>query len=48
MRWAGHVARMGEERKVYRFWWESLKERATRKIEVFWEVRIRTDLKELG
>jgi hypothetical protein len=28
MRWAGHVARMGEERKVYtRFWWESQKER---------------------
>jgi hypothetical protein len=28
MRWAGHVARMGEERKVYtRFWWESPKER---------------------
>jgi hypothetical protein len=27
MRWAGHVAFMGEERKVYRFWWEGLKER---------------------
>jgi hypothetical protein len=27
MRWAGHVARMGEETKVYRFWWESPKER---------------------
>jgi hypothetical protein len=28
MRWAGHVARMGEERKLYRaFWWESPKER---------------------
>jgi hypothetical protein len=25
MRWAGHVARTGEERKV--FWWESPKER---------------------
>jgi hypothetical protein len=22
MRWAGHVARMGEERKVYKVWWE--------------------------
>jgi hypothetical protein len=21
MRWAGHVARMREERKVYNFWW---------------------------
>jgi hypothetical protein len=27
MRWVGHVARMEEERKIYRVWWESLKER---------------------
>jgi hypothetical protein len=27
MRWAGHVARMGEERKLYKVWWESPKER---------------------
>jgi hypothetical protein len=27
MRWAGHVARMGQERKCTRFWWESPKER---------------------
>jgi hypothetical protein len=27
MRWAGHVACTGEERKCTRFWWESLKER---------------------
>jgi hypothetical protein len=27
MRWAGHVAGMGEERKSTRFWWESPKER---------------------
>jgi hypothetical protein len=27
MRWAGHVARMGEERTCTRFWWESPKER---------------------
>ena len=26
MRWAGHVARMGERRAVYRFWWGNLKE----------------------
>jgi hypothetical protein len=25
MRWAGHVARMGEGRNVYRVWWESPK-----------------------
>jgi hypothetical protein len=31
MRWAGHVARMGDE-TCTRFWWESPKERATRKI----------------
>jgi hypothetical protein len=27
MRWAGHVARMGEERKLEKFWWKSKKER---------------------
>jgi hypothetical protein len=27
MRWAGHVARMGEGRNVYRVSWESLKEK---------------------
>jgi hypothetical protein len=27
MRWAGNVARMGEEGKVCRLWWESQKER---------------------
>jgi len=27
MRWAGHVARMGEERGVSRFWWGKLGER---------------------
>jgi hypothetical protein len=26
MRWVGHVARMGEEKKVYKFWRESPKE----------------------
>jgi len=27
MRWAGHVARMGEERGVPGFWWGNLRER---------------------
>jgi hypothetical protein len=27
MRWAGHMARMGEERKCTRFWWKNPKER---------------------
>jgi len=27
MRWAGHVARMGEERGVYRVWWGNRRER---------------------
>ena len=27
MRWAGHVARMGEEMVVYRSWWENRRER---------------------
>jgi hypothetical protein len=27
MRWTGHVVHMGGERKVYKVWWESPKER---------------------
>ena len=27
MRWAGYVARMGERRGVYRFWWGNFRER---------------------
>jgi hypothetical protein len=27
MRWAGHVARMGEGRGVHRLWWGNLRER---------------------
>jgi hypothetical protein len=27
MRWAGHVARMGEKRVHIEYWWESQKER---------------------
>jgi len=27
MRWAGHVACMGERRGVYRFWWGNMTER---------------------
>ena len=27
MRWAGRVARMGERKVLYRFWWENLRER---------------------
>jgi hypothetical protein len=27
MRWVGHVARIGERRGVYKFWWGNLRER---------------------
>jgi hypothetical protein len=32
MRWAGHVARMGEGRNVYRVFWESPRERERLKV----------------
>jgi hypothetical protein len=32
MRWTGHVARMGEERKVYKVLVRNPKEKTTRKI----------------
>jgi hypothetical protein len=49
MRWAGHVARMGEERKVYRV----LEEKPEGKRPLVrprhrWEDGIRMDLKEIG
>jgi hypothetical protein len=31
MRWAGHVARMGRRGTLIDYWWESQRERATRK-----------------
>jgi hypothetical protein len=27
IRWAGHVARIGEKRNAYNYWWESQRER---------------------
>jgi hypothetical protein len=27
IRWAGHVAQMGDGRDVYRFWWGNMRER---------------------
>jgi hypothetical protein len=49
MRWAGHVARMGEERKMYKV----LVGKPKRKIPVRrsrsrWEDGIRIDLREIG
>jgi hypothetical protein len=49
MRWAGHVARMGEERKVYKVLvgkpeGKRLLERPRRR----WEDGIRMDLREIG
>jgi hypothetical protein len=34
LRWAGHVACMGEDRKVYRVWWESPGKETTWKTKV--------------
>jgi hypothetical protein len=48
MRWAGHVARMGEERKLYKFWWESPKERPLGRPRLRWEDGIRMHLREIG
>jgi hypothetical protein len=49
MRWAGHVARMGEERKIYKVWvgkpeGKRLLGRPRRR----WEDGIRMDLREIG
>jgi hypothetical protein len=49
MRWVGHVAHMGEERKVYRFLVGKPKvKRPPRRPRRGWEDRIRMDLREIG
>jgi hypothetical protein len=48
MRWAGHVARMGEERKVYKVLVGKPKERDRGRPRRRWEDGIRMDLREIG
>jgi len=49
MRWAGHVARMGEERGVYRFLVEKPEgKRPLGRPRRRWVNNIRTDLQEVG
>jgi hypothetical protein len=49
MRWAGHVARMGEERKVYKVLVERPKgKRPLGRTRRRWEGGIRMDLREIG
>jgi hypothetical protein len=49
MRWAGHVARMGEERKVYKVLVEQPEgDRPLRRPRHRWKAGIRMDLTETG
>jgi hypothetical protein len=49
MRWAGHVARTGEERKVYRVLVRKLEgKRPLGRPRRRWENGIRMDLREIG
>jgi hypothetical protein len=49
MRWAGHVALMGEERKVYKALAGKLEgKRPLRRQRCRWEDGIRMDLREIG
>jgi hypothetical protein len=49
MRWAGHVARMGEERKVYRVLVEKPEgKRPLGRLKRRWEDGIRMEIKETG
>ena len=47
MRWAGHVARMGEERGVYRVWWGNRRETPLGRPRCRWVDIIRMDLQEV-
>jgi len=48
MRWAGHVARMGEERGCIGSWWGNRRERDHRGTPRRRWVDIRMDLQEVG
>jgi hypothetical protein len=49
MRWAGHVARMGEDRKMYKVLvGNSEGKRSLRRLRRRWEDRIRMDLRDIG
>jgi hypothetical protein len=48
MRWAGHVARMGKGRNVYRVWWERLRRKRLERPRRRWEDGIKMDLKGIG
>jgi hypothetical protein len=49
LRWAGHVARMGEKRKVYKVLVGKSEGKTTlRRPRPRWEGGIRTDLREIG
>jgi hypothetical protein len=49
MRWAGHVARMGDERNMYQVWWESLEgKRPLGRPRRRWQCGINMDLMEIG
>jgi hypothetical protein len=49
MRWAGHVARMGEERKVYKVLvGKPAGKRSLGRLRRRWEDGIRTDLREIA
>jgi len=49
IRWAGHVARTGEMRGVYRMWvWKPEGKRQLRRPKLRWEDNIKMDLQEVG
>jgi len=48
MRWAGHVARMGEERGCIGSWWGNRRERLLWRPRRKWVDNIRTDLQKVG
>jgi hypothetical protein len=49
IRWAGHVARIGEEREVYRVLVGKPEgKRPLGRLRLMWEVNIRIDLQEVG
>ena len=48
MRWAGHVARLGERRRIQGFWWGNNGKRTRGRPMRRWEDMIKMDFLEVG
>jgi hypothetical protein len=47
LRWAGHIARMGDRMGAYRVWWGNRGKETTWETQARWEYNIKMDIQEM-